>query len=250
MLRVVHEGASKFKYVIQALAKINDEGVFVFGEDMFMANVMSPDKVTMAVLKVESISFASYEVEEPVSLQVRLDDLNKIVRRATRNDKLVFEYDVNQRILVVSLEDSKTGLLRQFEVPSMVLEGYKPREPNPEFTATIEMYSDDFKAIIQDAKVVGDLITFEAREDVFRVHVIGEEKEYEWIMRDGDPLIRLQVDEESRSSYTRQSLEATTKPTSAAEVVKLSFSTDYPLQVEFALPYGERLVVYTAPSIE
>ena len=250
MIRVVYSAANKFKYVVQALAKINDEGVFVFSLDMLGAEVLSPDKVTMAILKMPLHSFDEYNVDEETALLVRLDDLNKIVKRATRNDNLVFEYDANQQVLLVSLHDTKTGLIRQFEVPASPMEGYKLREPKAEFTARIQMESDDFKAIIQDAKVVGDLIHFEATEDYFRVHVEGEEKEYEWIMRRGDPLIALDVDEETRSSYTRQSLEAATKPTSASDIVKLSFSTDYPVQLEFTLPNGEKLYVYTAPSLE
>ncbi len=250
MIRVVYAAASKFKYVTQALAKINDEGVFIFNMEMLAANVLSPDKVTMAILKMPIMSFDEFQVDEELALNVRLDELNKIVKRATRNDTLIFEYDADQQILRVSLRDAKTGVVRQFEVPSTPLPDYKFREPKAEFTARIQMDPDDFKSIVQDAKVVGDLIVFEAKEDEFKVRVEGEEKEYEWIMKPLDPLISLDVDEETRSAYTRSSLEAATKPTGASDVVKLSFSTDFPLQLEFTLPNGEKLLVYTAPSVE
>jgi proliferating cell nuclear antigen len=249
VIRVVYGAASKFKYVTQALAKINDEGILVFNADMLGANVLSPDKVTMAILKMPLTSFDEFNVDEELGLVVRLDEFNKIVKRAMRNDDLILEYDADQQILRVSLRDRKTGVIRQFEVTSHPVEDYKFREPRAEFTASIQLDADDFKAIVQDAKVVGDLIVFEANEEEFKVSVEGEEKYYEWIMKEGDPLISLEVDEESRSAYTRQSLEAAAKPAGASEIVRLSFSTDFPLQLEFTLPNGEKLLVYTAPSV-
>jgi proliferating cell nuclear antigen len=249
LIRVTYGAASKFKYVTQALAKINDEGIIVFTEDMVGASVLSPDKVTMAILKMPSTSFDEFIVDEELGLTVRLDELNKVAKRATRNDDLILEYDAEQQILRVSLRDRKTGVLRQFDITSNPVEEYKLREPKAEFTARIQMEADDFKAIVQDAKVVGDLVLFEAKEDEFRVSVEGEEKLYEWIMKPDDPLISLDVDEESRSAYTRQSLEAAAKPTGASDIVKLSFPTDFPLQLEFTLPNGEKLFIYTAPSV-
>ncbi|MCE4624772.1 MAG: DNA polymerase sliding clamp [Desulfurococcales archaeon] len=249
MIRVVYGAASKFKYVTQALAKINDEGIFFFTPEMLAANVLSPDKVTMAILKMPITSFDEFSVDEEIALLVRIDELNKVIKRATRNDNLILEYDTEQQMLSVSLADRKTGVLRQFEVTSTPLAEAKFKEPKAEFTVRAQMETDDFKSIIQDAKVVGDLIVFEAKEDMLIVEVEGEEKMYRWEMREGDPLIMLVVEEESKSAYTRQSLEAATKPTGAAETVKLSFSTDFPLQLEFTLPNGEKLVMYTAPSV-
>jgi len=250
LIRLVYDAASKFKYVTQALAKINDEGIFIINPEMLVINVFSPDKVSMALLKMPSLSFTEFEVDNEIGLIVRLDEFNKIVKRATRNDDLILEYDPDQQILRVSLRDRKTGVLRQFDVTSSTIEEYAIKEPKAEFTANIQMESDDFKAIIQDAKVVGDYIVFEATEDAFKVSVESEEKYYEWEMREGDPLIALDVTEDSRSTYTRQALEAATKPTGASDVVKLSFSSDFPLKLEFTLKTGEKLYIYTAPSIE
>lgn len=250
MIRIVYDAASKFKYVTQALAKINDEGVFVFSPEAVEASILSPDKVTMAILKMPALAFAEFDVDEEIGLLVRLDEFNKIVKRATRNDDLIIEYDPEQQVLRISLRDRKTGVIRQFEVPSTPLDEYKIKEPQAEFAVELQMDSDDFKAIIQDAKVVGDYIVFEAEEDVFRAKAQGEEKYYEWEMREQDPLIMLSVSEPSRSTYTRQSLEAATKPTGASDVVKLSFSSDFPLKLEFTLKTGEKLYIYTAPSIE
>jgi proliferating cell nuclear antigen len=176
-------------------------------------------------------------------------ELNKIVRRATRNDDLIFEYDPDQEVLMVTLRDRKTGLIRQFTVTATPAGEFKLKEPKMEATARFHMLADDFKTIIQDAKVVGDIVVFNAKEEEVVVEVQGEEKEYKWIMREGDPLISLEVEEESVSAYTRAGLEVTTKPTGAADSVKVEYASDYPMKVEFTFPNGEKMNIYIAPSI-
>ncbi len=248
MLRIVYSAASKFKYVTQSLAKINDEGIFHFAHDQLAAQIMSPDKTTMAVLKMPPLSFDEYIVDEELALIVRTDEFNKVVRRATRNDDLIIEYDYDQQILLLSLRDRKTGLIRQFTITSTPATDFKLREPKIDSTARFHMLSDDFKTIIQDSKIVGDTVTFIAKPEEVIVKSEGEEKEYEWIMKEGDPLITLDVDEETTSTYTRTSLEVTSKPTGAADNVKVSYATDYPMQIEYTFPNGEKLVIYIAPS--
>ncbi len=250
MLRIVYSAASKFKYVTQSLAKINDEGIFVFSPEQLAAQIMSPDKTTMAVLKMPAITFDEYLVDEELALLVRTDEFNKVVKRATRNDDLILEYDYDQQTLIVSLRDRKTGLIRQFTITSTPASDYKLKEPKIDFSVKFHLLADDFKAIIQDAKIVGDLVYFEAKPGEVVVRVEGEEKEYEWIMTEEDPLITLEVTEESKSSYSRAALEVTSKPTGAADNVKVGFSSDYPMQVEYTFPNGEKLVIYIAPSLE
>ncbi len=248
-VRAVHPAPSKFKYITQTLAKINDEGDLIFGLDGFIAYVMSPDKTSLAVLRAPVIVFDEYDVEEEMAFRVHMDEFNKIVKRATRNDDLILEYDAETESLKVTLRDRKTGVPRIFYLPVLVLEGREVKEPKFEGKARFILMSDDFKAIIQDAKIVGDIVEFHAKEDEVVVRSQGEEKEYEWIMRDGDPLTMLDVVEESRSSYTVNSLEAMTKPTGAADNVTVEFESNYPLKAEFTFPTSEKLVIYVAPTV-
>ena len=247
-MRVVYSAASKFKYVTQTLAKINDEGILAFTLDGLTAWIMSPDKAVLAVLKAPSIAFDEFDVPEEARFTIRTDEFNKIVRRATRNDDLIIEYNPEEQALAVTLRDRKTGIPRSFLLPVLEMGPPELREPRLDSTARAIILSDDFKSLIQDAKVVGDLIELEADDEVLTARVQGEEKEYVWEMRVGDPLIELEVDEKTISTYTRNTLEAATKPTGAAENVKLEYSTDYPLKLEFTFPNTEKLYIYIAPA--
>ncbi len=247
-VRVVYSAASKFKYITQTLAKINDEGDLIFTLEGLIAYIMSPDKTSLAVLRAPVMSFDEYEVDEELTFTIRTDEFNKIVKRATRNDDLIIEYKADEQALQITLRDRKTGVPRVFLLPVIVQEAKEAREPRIEGHARFTMMTDDFKAMIQDAKIVGDVLELKADPEKVVAKASEAEKEYEWILRDGDPLISLDVDEEAVSSYTINALQVATKPTGAAESVRVEFDTNYPLKIEFTFPNAEKLILYVAPA--
>jgi proliferating cell nuclear antigen len=247
--RLVYDAATKFKYITQALAKINDEATLAITSDTLIFWLMSPDKSTLSILRAPNISFSEFDVEEETRVLIRTDELNKIVRRATRNDSIIFERSPSENAILVTLRDRKTGLTRVFSLPIIEMEPPEIREPQLEGTTRFSMDADIFKIIIQDVKVVSDTVTFESREDgTLTVRAEGEEKEYVWEMRINSPLLDIDVAEPSTASYSRSPLEAAVKPTGAAEVVRGEFATDYPLKLEYTFPNGERMFIYIAPT--
>lgn len=249
VVRIAHPAPTKFKYITQTLAKINDEGDLIFSLEGLIGYLMSPDKTSLAVLRAPITAFDEYTVDEEIVLRVQTDEFNKIVRRATRNDTLILEYEAGSDVLKILLEDKKTGVSRTFYTPVTVLDQREVKEPKMEGKARFTLMAEDFKNMIQDAKIVGDVLDLRATEEEVIVAASGEEKEYEWIMKDGDPLLSLNVTEESTSSYTINSLQALTKPTGAAESVTVDFESNYPLRAVFTFQNTEKLVIYVAPAL-
>lgn len=250
MLKLVYGRASNFKYIVQALAKVSDEGYLIFSEEGLKAWLMSPDKVSMAIVDIPPHSFEEYIVEEPLGVTVKVDELSRVIRRASANDSLTIELDSESESLIITLTDKKTGISRSFNLPLVSMRAEEPREIRLEPTTRLTMDSEDLKTLLQDAKIIGDTITFESREDTLKVKVSGEAKEYEWELKPGDPLLSLEIDEPSTASYSRSSLEIAIQPATIAESIKLEYSTNYPLQISFNLPGGEKMTVYVAPILE
>ncbi len=251
MFRVVYGRATAFKYVTQALSKIGDEGYMELLEEGLRIWLMSPDKTSMAVVLLPSGSLDEYTVEEfGARITIRVDELHRIVRRAGRNDILTFEFDPRTQSIIVTLIDKKIGISRTFILPVVNMRGEEFRELRLQPTVRFTMESSDLKLLVSDARIVGDTITLEAEEDIVMIKVTGEDKEYTWELRPGDPLLELQVDEPAKSSYSRSSLEIVAKPASVADTVRLEFASNHPLQISFNLPGGEKLVMYVAPVVE
>ncbi len=249
-MRFSYGSATKFKYITQALAKINDEALMIVNTEGVTVWLMSPDKVSLAILRIPSLSLDELDVEGEVKYKFRTDELNKIAKRATRNDILVFESNPETGGLTLTLQDKKTDVTRTFNITSMEEPGEEYREPKLEAKTRFSLSATDFKSIVQDARVVGDIILFKSQEGELRVTVEGEGKEYEWIMKPGAPLLELEVDEPSESSYARQVLDAASKPTGAAEDVRVAYASQYPMKIEYTFPNGEKMYIYIAPSFE
>ena len=250
MVRVVYGAPTKFKYIAQALAKINDEALMVFTPEELVVWLMSPDKVSLAILHMPPLSFEEYSVDAEARYRFRTDEFNKVVKRATRNDLIIIESDPEMGGIRVVLEDKKTGVTRTFSITSSEEMAEELKEPRFEPTTRFALEAKDFKTLTQDAKVVGDIIEFKSSEEEVVARVEGEEKDYEWHMQLNNPLLSLEVEEPSESSYSRAVLEAAAKPTGAAEEVKVEYASQYPMRIEYTFPNSERLYIYIAPSIE
>jgi DNA polymerase III sliding clamp (beta) subunit (PCNA family) len=72
LFRVTYSAASKFKYITQTLAKINDEGIIGFTQEGLIAWIMSPDKTSLAILNAPTLSFDEYSVENHGSIGLNL----------------------------------------------------------------------------------------------------------------------------------------------------------------------------------
>jgi len=248
--RLTYGAASKFKYIAQALAKVNDEATLIVDPNEVKIWLMSPDKTSLAILKMPTLSLDELDAEDEIKLVIRTDELNRIIRRATRNDAITMEYKEGDEYVKLTLRDKKQDLPRSFELPLVDVEPSEYREPVFETTTRFAMDASIFRIIVQDAKVVGDTIVFQSSEDEVIVRARGEEKQYEWRLALGKPLTELHVTEPSTAGYPRSTLEASAKPTGAAERTIVEYATDSPMKLEYSFPNAEKLIIYVAPVLE
>lgn len=247
-VKAVYASGSKFKKIAQGLARINDEGSFYFTNDGLTAWFFSPDKTVLGIFKVSSTAFEELSVDSNITLTVNMSELSKILRRATRNDKIKIEYSSGNSYMRVSLIDEKTGVERSFDVSSGESEENEIKEIKMNPTVRFILSADDINILIKDAALIGDVIKLTGKDDKIIAEVTGEERFYQWIMKKDNPLQELTIDEESSSSYSLSSLKSTLEPiTAIAESVNLEFTNEYPLKIEFSISGPEEFVMYVAP---
>ncbi|RLG91470.1 MAG: DNA polymerase sliding clamp, partial [Thermoprotei archaeon] len=116
MFRASYTATTKFKYIAQTIAKLTDEAPFYATLDALEVRILSPDKTTLTIVKIPSIAFEEYEVDEEKFFVVSSDELNKIVKRGTRNDILIFELDEEKNQLKIIFRNKKTGIERSFVI--------------------------------------------------------------------------------------------------------------------------------------
>jgi len=251
VFKATYASASKFRYITQALAKITDEAPFYATQEMFEACILSPDKTTMIILKIPSIAFEEYEVEGEELFTLPTSDLNKIVRRATRNDLLVFEYEKEKGLLRIGFRNKKTGVERSFyiEARSGALETIE--ELKLDLSVTARFLADDYKQIIRDLKLAGEEAIFHYKDAKLYILSRTQQREYRGEFVEGNPLSYLSSTvDEAKSAYSVGLLEATLKPIQSTKHVTLYFDTDKPAKIEFEIAGGGYMIYWIVPRVE
>ncbi|MEM1825442.1 MAG: DNA polymerase sliding clamp [Desulfurococcaceae archaeon] len=251
LFKASYPSASKFKYVVQALAKVTDESPFYAKIDGLESRVLSPDKTTMIIVKIPSIAFEEYEVSEETGFIVPVADLNKIVRRATRNDSLILEYKPGDEVLKIVFRNKKTSVERVFYVNARGIGEEAIQEIKIELSVTARFVADDYKQLIRDLKTIGEEAVFHYKNGKLLVYSHAQHKEYVGEFSEGNPLAYLSSTvDEVKSIYSVSLLEATLKPLQSAKYVTLYFDTDKPAKVEFEIGEGGYIVYWIVPRLE
>lgn len=247
-MRLLFFDARVWRYVISAIGKIIEEGVFVVNNEGFRLKAMDPSHVVLIDFHVPNTAFDVFEIEKEEKIGVNFEDIARIMRRATKEDQLE-----------LATEGSKFSIsfigksIRRFVLPQLTLsaEEIPDIEAKLEFKAHIRMMSDIFNDLVKDLEPVGKDLILYAKEDKFVVQASSDIAEAEIEMNvEGGSLLELNVEKESRAGYSLDYFSDIAGASKAADTVSIHFSTDMPCKIEFELPQGARLRFYVAPRVE
>ncbi len=245
-----YPSATKLKYIIQTIAKTLDEIPFIATPEGLEVRQLTPDKTTMIILRLPYTSFDQYELDEDEEeFIVSSDELNRVLKRGTRNDTVRILLEKEQRRLNISFIDRKTGVTRTFYIG--LREGIveKLSEPQVELTVSAKMLAEDLKNLINDAKIVGDEVELVAYDDRIEAITEATQKTYLNRLEQDKALLSYTINATPpvRSKYTIDLLKPATKAASASESVALEFGEALPLRLSFDLPGGGILVYWISP---
>ncbi|WP_231656777.1 proliferating cell nuclear antigen (pcna) [Pyrodictium delaneyi] len=246
-LKIVFFDARVWRYLVSAISKVIEEGVFVVDpEEGLMFRAMDPSHVIMLDMRFPRDSFEEFDVEQRTELGVNLEDVAKILRRASKEDRLEITADED------SISFAFIGKsYRKFTLPLLDITAEQLPEPQLEFKANIKVMSDVYRDTIKDVELIGDVIRFVASSDEFKVASSSELGEAEIIYtRESGSLIDLVVEDMQQASYTLEYFSDLSGASRVADTITIQFSTDMPALVEHELPQGAKFSFLIAPRVE
>lgn len=208
-------------------------------EDGMSIVAVDPANVALVIFKLPKESFTQYEAGKEV-WGVNLEDLKRILKRASNSASVIFEQDENQ--LKISIFDK---VKRTFSMALIEVETEDKDIPNLEFASTVEIDSTSFSEAIEDAKIVADSASLIAGEGFFMIEGSGSLNSARAEFS-GD---EAKISGIAKSKYSLEYLSKFTKASKVASKVKINFSDDYPLRVDYA---GEKMGLgfILAPRVE
>ncbi len=244
---VVFDGAKEFADLIATASNLIDEAAFKFTEEGISMRAMDPSRVVLIDLNLPESIFSKYEVEEPETVGINMDQFKKILKRGKAKDTLILRKG-DENFLEITFEGTAK---RTFRLPLIDVEELELELPELPFTAKVVVLGEVLKEAVKDASLVSDAIKFIATENEFIMKAEGETQEVEIkLTLEDEGLLDLEVEEETRSAYGISYLSDMIKGIGKADEVILRFGNEMPLQMEYLIRDEGKLVFLLAPRVE
>ncbi len=249
-MKVTYPIGANFKKIAQACSAVLEEVPIIVTPENFIIEGLSPDKAVMLYVELPSTTFEEYNVSEEVSIVAEKDEFVKAFKRATKRDRVTFEYSSGSRELKITVFNVRTNIEREYVVPLREIAYQRLGELEVELEVSARLPSEELAVIIKDAAVVGDEVTFQysSEANAIRILAFGELSEYRTELKQFKPLTYLEATISSASvKYSIDHLKALAKVLDLAEDVTISFGPDKPLKAVLEISGGGRIVVWIAP---
>ena len=205
--------------VTEATIKVNTDGLEIVA--------MDPANVALVVYRLLSSSFVSYEIQEPTTITINLNNLKQVLRRVKGSDTLTMELEENK--LKLTLQSTTK---RIFFLPLIELEEKEQKVPDLSFSATVVTQSSQFIDAVDDVDVVGESVTFAVKDSTFIISSKGDlTKATVDIPADKTTKVVCE-DEGLKAKYSIEYLKKMMQAAKLSDTVQIKFSRDYPLKLE------------------
>jgi proliferating cell nuclear antigen len=249
MPRILISEIGLLRESLDSISTLISEGSFRLGKEGIKLIAMDPTSVAMVIFHLLPKAFESLEFEKEISIKLSLAQLVAILKRARSKEKLEIELEDERRLRIRLIGDTK----RTFLLPLIAGEGEEQREPALKFEVEVELEASILREAIRDASMISDSVTFEAGEGRFLITARGDSSEtMTEFSKESPALLRIEIKGEIpiRAKYSVEYLERMLRFARLAESLKVSFSKDYPLRLDYRMLEKLNLSFILAPRVD
>jgi proliferating cell nuclear antigen len=232
------------KESVSILSELVTEGTFKVSPDNIELIAMDPANVAMVVFRLMGSTFTEYDVKKQELLGINLNNFKQVLRRAKADDQITVEVEDNK--LKITLKGSS---MRTFHLPLIDVEEREQKIPDLKFGATIITKATVLNEAIEDADIVGESVTFIADTKRFAVSATGDLNKAN-IDIDADENTKISASEKVKSKYSIEYLKKMIQGSKLSDTVRIEFSKDYPLRLEYLEKDKVQLVFILAPRVD
>jgi proliferating cell nuclear antigen len=217
--------------VTEVRIKVNSLGLSITAID--------PANVSMVRFLLPKNSFSEFETDEEI-LGINLDNFKRILKRCGTSSSLVLEK--KDGFLNIQIHDR---IKRSFNLSLIDIESEEKEMPRLDYTAVVELNSNDFIDSIEDCAVVSDSCAFVVEDKKFLIEARSLNSALSEFSADE---AKIQA-ENCKSKYSLEYLQKFIKAAKLSDKVVLSFAEDHPLKMDIKNDFLE-LSFLLAPRVE
>lgn len=241
--------ARVWTYVIEAVGKFAESGVFILKPEAMHVKAIDPSRTAMIEFIIPKEAFEEYVVSDVKAVYLSMEELSRVLESAESNDKLRVMFSEGS----VSVNFSDGIITRVFKTP---LHAEIAHEEIPELEL---QYLNEYVVsgdVLYDALVgverFGDVLRLSGNESTLTLRSVGDLGEAEVVLsvekgtlrdaRVGNPGFEV--------SFSLDYITYLKKPIKASEEVVVRADNDLPIHLELRFPSGSKLNYYVAPRAE
>ena len=231
---------------------IETVGIKLHPSEGVRIKALDPSHVMLVDFYVPVSAFEEYLVEKEANLVINLETVSKILRRASKSDKLMISSDGSKLTLGFI---SKGGAVRSFMLPLLSGSYEEVPELSLEFQVQAKILGATLSSALSILEDVGDVLRFKVGKDGISLIAASDLGEVEFIFSImTGTLIDYQISDESfggfTNSYAMNYISLLTTLAKLSEIVTIKLGQDMPCEIELEMIGGARLKLYVAPRVE
>ncbi len=237
------------RYLKDSIAIISDlvnEATFKIKPEGLELVAMDPANVAMVIFKLLSSCFSEYKIDKTTTISINLNNFKQILRRTKPNDAVTLEVD-NGKIEITLKSDTT----RKFSLPLIDIDEKEKKIPEWTFPITIKTSASILNDAIEDVGIVSESVVFSANPNRMLLIAEGDLSKAEIeITPDEKTRIDATGKDEIKSKYSVEYLKKMIAGSKISDDVKIQFSNDHPLQIEFKSVDKALLSFILAPRVD
>ena len=239
MFKAVTKDISILKNSLDSVSSLVTEGTFKINSNGIGLLAMDPASVAMVIYNLLATSFDSFEVKEEGVISFNIPQFVSILKRASTNDIVTVESDGTR--LKITMEGATK---RVFILPLMDIRNNEQKIPELKFASEVEFDAELLKDSIKDVAMISDCVHFISEEDGLSISGTGEGSEVK------TKITNAKVSGIASSKYSVDYLDKMMGASKIADKLKISFSDDYPLRLDFKALDKLQMSFILAPRVD
>ena len=214
---------NEFTSIIDGVSRIVDEIVIETDSEGVRAKALDRSHVSFIGFDLKVSFFDEYTITEPEKINVDMDQLYNVLKRAKKDDKLKITTDNENNIIFTFIGEST----RKFKIHQIDME-YTSPEP-PEIDTIINELPVPFhilKGTMDDIGMVGDKVNLQITSNDLIFNAFGNFSDIETTYNHNE---ELDIENTVQSSYSIDFINSVLKINKVSDTVLMSLSTDTPL---------------------
>ena len=227
---------SQFGNILKHLKHFSQDIEIIINEERLYAQGMDGSQAALFELSLKNDWFTSYEVDEDVVLGINCELIAKVLHCLNNNQTISLEYDTKKDDLTISLipREGEKCMLKEFTIPLMDLESELMEIPDADYTADLEIESQEFYQLVDEMSIFGDTLGVNCKYDNVKFTGKGNLGEMTAVIKEDDIIMyAVEEDADMTVNYRMSYLKTITCFSRINAVVKLHMSDDKPMKIQY-----------------